>query len=77
MLTPSEFERLEPYLDVGEKAAELVLSNLSDKDRELAKWILRSKRHLGELGMVEVAIVTARVLNPSHHNGLPPDATHE
>jgi hypothetical protein len=61
-LTEEEAKRLEPYLEIGEQAAELVLSNLSDKDRELAKWILRTKRHLGELGMVEVAIVTARVL---------------
>ncbi len=45
----------------GEAAGDFVLNRLTDEDRVLAKSILKSKGHLGLLGMVEVGIVLGRL----------------
>lgn len=58
-ITEVEWKMLEPYIEPCPGTADL----LSDKDRELAKLILKSKQHLGPLGMIEVGIVLGRMLS--------------
>mgnify|MGYP001586364808 CR=1 FL=1 len=59
MLTEAEWDVIGPYLEPNPDG---LVEMLDDKDRELAKAILKSKGHLGPLGYIEVGIALGRVL---------------
>lgn len=58
MITEKEWKVIEPLLEPNSGVVELI----DCKDRELAKAILGAKRHLGDLGLIEVGIALGRVL---------------
>ncbi len=52
-------ETIGDVLTIGNKT---VLNSITDRERDITKSILATKRHLGPLGMIEYAFVIARLL---------------